>query len=105
MLIYQRGKWKQSLSKDKLAKMYRREYNMQIRIIRLSVRHRHDGKIITNYEALRKELCKKPWRLALISETKIMLKDKKKALDSFENGLIDTNIKLLVRSVTLMDYN
>lgn len=45
-------KWKQGLSKDKLAKMYRRQYNMQIRIIRSSVRHRHDGKFITNYEAL-----------------------------------------------------
>lgn len=47
-------KWRQGLSKDKLAKMYRREYNMQIRIIRSEVRHRHDGKMITNYEALGK---------------------------------------------------
>lgn len=27
---------------------------MQVKIIRSSVRHRHDGKMITNYEALRK---------------------------------------------------
>lgn len=47
-------KWKQGLRKDKLAKKYRREYNQQIRIIRSSVRHRHDGKMITNYEALGK---------------------------------------------------
>lgn len=45
-------KWKQGLSKDKLAKMYRRECNMQIRNIRAEVRHRHSGKFITNYEAL-----------------------------------------------------
>jgi len=47
-------KWKQGLSKNKLAEVYKREYNMQIRIIRSSVRHRHDGKFITNYEALRR---------------------------------------------------
>lgn len=45
-------KWKQGLTKNQLAKQYRREYNMQIRIIRSEVRHRHDGKMITNYEAL-----------------------------------------------------
>lgn len=47
-------KWKQGLTKTQLAKQYRREYNMQIRNIRSSVRHRHDGRYITNYEALRK---------------------------------------------------
>lgn len=41
-------KWKQGLSKNNLAKIYRREYNMQIR----NIRHRHDGKFLTNYEAL-----------------------------------------------------
>ena len=48
------NKWQQGLSKDKLSKIYKREYNMQVKIIRSSVRHRHDGKMITNYEALRK---------------------------------------------------
>ena len=47
-------KWKQGLSKNNLAKIYKREYNMQIRDIRASVRHRHDGRFITNYEALSK---------------------------------------------------
>lgn len=47
-------KWKQGLTKNQLAKQYRREYNMQIRNIRAEVRHRHDGKMITNYEALSK---------------------------------------------------
>lgn len=47
-------KWKQGLTKNQLAKQYKREYNMQIRTIRSSVRHRHDGKMIKNYEALRK---------------------------------------------------
>lgn len=45
-------KWTSGLSKDKLAKMYKRQYNMQIRNIRSTVRHRHDGKMITSYEAL-----------------------------------------------------
>lgn len=45
-------KWKQGLSKDKLALIYKRQFNQQIRIIRSEVRHRHDGRFITNYEAL-----------------------------------------------------
>ena len=45
-------KWKQGLSKNKLAEIYRREYNQQIKIIRSTTRHRHGGKYISNYEAL-----------------------------------------------------
>ena len=45
-------KWKSGLSKNKLAEIYRREYNMQTKIIRSSMKHRHDGKFISNYEAL-----------------------------------------------------
>lgn len=47
-------KWKAGLSKNNLAKIYKREYNMQIRNIRASIRHRHDGRFLTNYEALSK---------------------------------------------------
>lgn len=47
-------KWQQGLSKNKLAEIYRREYNQQIRIIRATMKHRHDGKYISNYEALAK---------------------------------------------------
>ena len=47
-------KWKEGLSKNKLSKIYKREYNLQIRIIRSNIRHRHDGKFITNYETLKK---------------------------------------------------
>ena len=47
-------KWKAGLSKNKLAEIYRREYNQQIKIIRSTVRHRHDGIFISNYEALAK---------------------------------------------------
>ena len=47
-------KWQQGLSKNKLAEIYKREYNQQIKIIRSSVKHRHDGKYISNYEALAK---------------------------------------------------
>lgn len=46
------AKWKQGLTKNQLAKQYRREYNMQIRNIRAEVRNRHSGRFITNYEAL-----------------------------------------------------
>lgn len=45
-------KWKQGLTKNQLAKQYKREYNQQIKIIRSEVRHRHSGKFITNYESL-----------------------------------------------------
>lgn len=47
-------KWKEGLSKNNLAKIYKREYNMQIRNIRATPRHRHDGEFLTNYEALSK---------------------------------------------------
>lgn len=44
--------WKQGLSKNKLALIYKREYNQQIRIIRSEVRNRHSGRFISSYEAL-----------------------------------------------------
>lgn len=47
-------KWKQGLSKNQLATMYKRQYNQEIKIIRSTVRHRHDGRYISNYEALAK---------------------------------------------------
>lgn len=45
-------KWRQGLSKNQLATMYKRQYNQEIKIIRSSVRHRHDGRYISNYETL-----------------------------------------------------
>ena len=47
-------KWLSGLSKEQLAKTYKRQYNQQIRIIRSEVRNRHNGRFITQYEALRK---------------------------------------------------
>lgn len=47
-------KWKAGLSKNNLAKIYKREYNMQVRNIRANIRHRHSGRFLTNYEALSK---------------------------------------------------
>ena len=44
--------WKQGLSKNQLATMYKRQYDQEIKIIRSTVRHRHDGRYISNYEAL-----------------------------------------------------
>ena len=45
-------KWKQGLSKNQLAIMYKRQYNQEIKMIRSTVRHRHDGRYISSYEAL-----------------------------------------------------
>lgn len=47
-------KWKQGLTKTKLAEIYKRQYNQEIKIIRSNIRHRHDGRYISNYEALEK---------------------------------------------------
>lgn len=44
--------WKKGLSQNKLAEIYRKKHNQQIKIIRSSVKHRYDGRFITNYEAL-----------------------------------------------------
>ena len=38
-------KWLEGLSKEQLAKQYKRQYNMQIRNIRAEVRNRHSRKI------------------------------------------------------------
>ena len=46
--------WRSGLSKSKLAEIYKREYNQEIKIIRSNIRHRYDGKYISNYEALAK---------------------------------------------------
>lgn len=46
--------WKSGLSKAKVSEIYKREYNQQIKIIRSSIKHRHDGRFISNYEALAK---------------------------------------------------
>lgn len=47
------AKWKDGLSKNMLAKIYKREYNQQIKIIRSELKNRHSGKFITNYDALK----------------------------------------------------
>lgn len=46
-------KWNNGLSKEQLAKMYKQQYNQQIKILRATVKHRHSGKFITNYDALK----------------------------------------------------
>lgn len=45
-------KWKQGLSKNKLALIYKRQYNQQMRIMKSEIVNRHKGKFITSYEAL-----------------------------------------------------
>jgi len=44
--------WRRGLTKNKIAEMYKREYNQEIKLIRMSVRNRHEGRYITSYEAL-----------------------------------------------------
>lgn len=46
--------WKSGLSKNKVAEIYRREFNQDIKIIRAEMHNRHEGRFITNYEALKK---------------------------------------------------
>lgn len=45
-------KWKSGLSKNKLAEIYKRDYNQNLKIVRSNIKHRHDGKFISYYEAL-----------------------------------------------------
>ena len=42
-------KWKNGLTKNKLAQIYKRDYNQNIKIIRSNIRHRHDGKFVSSY--------------------------------------------------------
>lgn len=44
--------WKSGLSKYKVAEIYKRRYNQQIKLIRAEVVNRHSGRFISNYEAL-----------------------------------------------------
>ena len=45
-------KWNQGLGKITLAKMYKRQYNLNIRIMRADIKNGHKGKYINEYEAL-----------------------------------------------------
>lgn len=44
--------WKKGLSKYTVAKIYRRVYNEKIKLLRLDLRNRYAGKLISNYDAL-----------------------------------------------------
>lgn len=44
--------WKSGLSKHKVAEIYKRRYNQQIKLIRAEVVNRHSGRFISSYEAL-----------------------------------------------------
>ena len=46
--------WTSGLSKYKVAEIYKRRYNQNIKIVRLEVRNRHAGRFISDYEALAK---------------------------------------------------
>lgn len=45
--------WNQGLSKNKLAIIYKRRYNERVKIIRLEMHNRHEGRYINEFEALR----------------------------------------------------
>lgn len=44
--------WRKGIDKHKLAEIYKRSYNQNVKLIRASVRHRHDSRFISNNEAL-----------------------------------------------------
>ncbi|MCI8446480.1 MAG: hypothetical protein HFH31_03180 [Bacilli bacterium] len=44
--------WKNGLTKNKVAEIYKRRYNQQIKLIRLDMHNRHAGRFISSYEAL-----------------------------------------------------
>lgn len=44
--------WRSGLSKHKVAEIYKRRYNQQIKLIRAEVVNRHAGRFISSYEAL-----------------------------------------------------
>lgn len=44
--------WRSGLSKTKVAEIYRRRYNQNIKLIRAEVVNRHAGKFISYMEAL-----------------------------------------------------
>lgn len=44
--------WKSGLTKNKVAEIYKRRYNQQIKLIRLDMHNRHSGRFISSYEAL-----------------------------------------------------
>lgn len=71
-------KWKQGLSKELLSKIYKREFNRELRILRANPKHRHDGKYISNYESLKKiekviyEFLRNLWRERKKEERKFL---------------------------------
>lgn len=44
--------WRSGLSKYKVAEIYKRTYNQQIKIMRLEPHNRHRGRLISSYDAL-----------------------------------------------------
>lgn len=44
--------WKSGLSKNKVAEIYKRRYNQQIKLMRAEMVNRHEGRFISSYEAL-----------------------------------------------------
>ena len=46
--------WRSDYTKHKVAQIYKRIYNEQVKIVRLELRNRHAGKMISTYDALHK---------------------------------------------------
>ena len=44
--------WQSGLSKYKVAEIYRRKYNMNLKLVRSELKNRHAGKLMTRYQAL-----------------------------------------------------
>ena len=69
--------WKKGLSKNKVAEIYRRRYNQQIKVIRAEVVNRHAGKFISSYEGKREELTAKDLAIYKANEIKQLCGDLK----------------------------
>lgn len=44
--------WQSGLSISKVAEIYRRNYNMHIKLVRTEMHNRHAGKLITRHQSL-----------------------------------------------------
>ena len=44
--------WQSGLSITKVAEIYRRNYNMHIKLVRTEMHNRHAGRLISSYESL-----------------------------------------------------
>lgn len=92
--------WRSGLSKEQIAKQYKRQYNQQIKVIRSELRNRHSGKFITSYEAL-------AYIERVIYEylKRRRIKMTEKETDEYINKLEQDRMKILAEIIYLRENN